>query len=107
MGATSIFHSLKVFVIALVLLGAPSIETAIGGEPTSGLTVGATVDMSPGEEKFYQSCDTECHGPRDPQTFTMQEWKIVTQTMFEWANVEENDRKLILDFLIKNASDAR
>ncbi len=108
-------HWLLARIIAAILILGGGAYFYLGAErqvtaqpqPASDLAAGAAVDMSLGEEKFYQSCNTECHGPRDPKTFTKDEWRIVTQVMFEWANVDQEDRKLILDYLMANASDAR
>ena len=65
-----------------------------------------TASMTPGEQLFYQRC-TVCHGPRDPAAFTQMQWKSVTQTMFPRAGLEPQEQELVLDFLMKNAADAK
>ena len=63
------------------------------------------VNMEEGEKLFYERC-TVCHGPRVPGNFTQNQWRGITQTMFERAGLETDERKLVLDFLLKNAKDA-
>ena len=60
--------------------------------------------MEPGERLFYQKC-TLCHVPRDPGSHTKKEWDSITASMFPNAGVEGEEKKLILDFLYKNARD--
>ena len=62
-------------------------------------------NMEPGEKMFYERC-TVCHGPREPKNFTQKQWQGITQTMFERAGLETEERKLVLDFLMKAAKDA-
>lgn len=64
-----------------------------------------TANMEPGEKMFYDRC-TVCHGPREPANYTQLQWKGITKTMFERAGLEDGERKLVLDFLMKSASDA-
>ena len=58
--------------------------------------------MTPGEKIFYQRC-TVCHGPRDPAQFTQKQWLGITESMFPRAGLDENERKLVLEFLNINA----
>ena len=62
----------------------------------------ATASMTPGEKIFYQRC-TVCHGPRDPAQFTPKQWLGITQSMFPRAGLDEDERKLVLEFLNTNA----
>ena len=62
----------------------------------------ATASMTPGEKIFYQRC-TVCHGPRDPAQFTPKQWLGITESMFPRAGLDENERKLVLEFLNANA----
>ena len=62
-------------------------------------------EMSPGERTFYERC-TVCHGPKDPGRYTQLQWHAVTQSMFPRAGLEEEERKSVLEFLMKNAADA-
>tara|TARA_R110002167_G_scaffold22811_6_gene81412 strand:- start:2401 stop:5058 length:2658 start_codon:yes stop_codon:yes gene_type:complete len=64
-----------------------------------------SANLSPGEKIFYQRC-TVCHGPKDPTHFTQLQWKGITQSMFPRAGLNEGERNLVLDFLLKNAKDA-
>lgn len=61
-------------------------------------------EMEPGEKMFYERC-TVCHGPREPGNFTKLQWKGITKTMFERAGLEKDERKLVLDYLMKAAKD--
>ena len=58
--------------------------------------------LTPGEKIFDQRC-TVCHGPRDPAQFNGTQWLGITQSMFPRAGLDENERKLVLDFLMANA----
>ncbi len=62
----------------------------------------ATASMTPGEKIFYQRC-TVCHGPRDPAQFTQKQWLGITESMFPRAGLDEDERKLVLEFLNINA----
>lgn len=62
-------------------------------------------DMSPGEKMFYERC-TVCHGPRDVAAYTQLQWKAITPSMFPRAGLDEDEQKLVMDFLLQNASDA-
>ncbi|MFB2533444.1 molybdopterin-dependent oxidoreductase [Paracoccus sp. p3-h83] len=61
--------------------------------------------MEPGERMFYERC-TVCHGPRDPAGFTQQQWKGILPSMFERAGLDDDQRQMVTDFLMKNAADA-
>ena len=67
-----------------------------------GATMGA---MLPGEKLFYERC-TVCHVPREPNEFTKTQWHGITQSMFPRAGLDDLQRKVVLDFLEKNAKDA-
>ncbi|WP_415184489.1 molybdopterin-dependent oxidoreductase [Phaeovulum sp.] len=62
-------------------------------------------DMSPGEKMFYERC-TVCHSPRDPAAFTQLQWKSITPSMFPRAGLDADEETLVMDFLMKSASDA-
>ncbi len=62
-------------------------------------------DMSPGEKMFYERC-TVCHGPRDVTAYTQLQWKAITPSMFPRAGLDDAEQALVMDFLMKNASDA-
>ena len=62
----------------------------------------AVASMSPGEKIFYQRC-TVCHGPRDPAQFTPRQWQGITQSMFPRAGLNEEEKKLVREFLMQNA----
>ena len=67
---------------------------------------GASVaGMSPGEKIFYQRC-TLCHVPREPGDYTLKQWQGITQSMFPRAGLDDGERKLVLEFLARNAKDA-
>ena len=61
--------------------------------------------MLPGEKLFYERC-TVCHVPREPNEFTKTQWHGITQSMFPRAGLDDLQRKVVLDFLEKNAKDA-
>jgi trimethylamine-N-oxide reductase (cytochrome c) len=65
----------------------------------------ASADMSPGEKLFYERC-TLCHVPREPGDYSKKQWQGITQSMFPRAGLDEEQRKIVLDFLFKNAKDA-
>ncbi|WP_234187924.1 molybdopterin-dependent oxidoreductase [Shinella sp. NM-101] len=62
-------------------------------------------DMSPGEKLFYERC-TVCHGPRDVGAFTQLQWKAITPSMFPRAGLDDDEKAIVMDFLLSNASDA-
>ena len=64
-----------------------------------------TSNMLPGEKLFYERC-TLCHVPREPGDYTKNQWHGITQSMFPRAGLDDAQRKLVLEFLEKNAKDA-
>lgn len=80
-------------------------EAAIGLDRLTSLMEKQQAAMSPEEQLFYQRC-TVCHGPRDPAAYTKLQWKGITEVMFQRAGLEDNEKKMVLDFLMKNAADA-
>lgn len=62
-------------------------------------------NMEPGEKMFYERC-TVCHGPRDPAGFTQLQWKGILPSMFDRAGLDDGERQMVTDFLMKNALDA-
>lgn len=80
-------------------------DDLVNGDRGAELLGSFLANMEPGEKMFYERC-TVCHGPREPKNFTQNQWKGITQTMFDRAGLEEDERKLVLDFLMKNAKDA-
>ena len=62
----------------------------------------ATASMTPGEKIFFQRC-TVCHGPRDPAGFNEKQWLGITQSMFPRAGLNDEEQKLVLEFLMANA----
>ena len=77
-------------------------EKFFGLERALSLKEKATASLSPGEKIFFQRC-TVCHGPRDPAQFNEKQWMGITQSMFPRAGLNEDERKLVMDFLILNA----
>lgn len=77
-------------------------EKFYGLDRSAALRQKATLSMSPGERIFYQRC-TVCHGPRDPGQFNEKQWLGITQSMFPRAGLNDDERKLVLEFLLKNA----
>lgn len=73
-----------------------------GLERATALKEKSMASLTPGEKIFYQRC-TVCHGPRDPAQFNGTQWLGITQSMFPRAGLDEGERKLVLDFLLKNA----
>ncbi len=71
----------------------------------AGLKDKVSANLGPGEKIFYQRC-TVCHGPKDPTHFTQLQWKGITQSMFPRAGLNDNERGLVMDFLLKNAKDS-
>lgn len=77
-------------------------EKFYGLDRAHALKEKSMASLSPGEKIFYQRC-TVCHGPRDPGQFNSTQWLGITQSMFPRAGLDEGERKLVLDFLLKNA----
>ncbi|MDO5057649.1 MAG: molybdopterin-dependent oxidoreductase [Lautropia sp.] len=77
-------------------------EAIFGLQRATALREKATASLSPGEKLFYQRC-TVCHGPRDPGQFTQKQWHGITQSMFPRAGLNDEEQKLVMDFLMKNA----
>ena len=77
-------------------------EAVFGLERAAALREKALASMSPGEKIFYQRC-TVCHGPRDPAQFTPRQWQGITQSMFPRAGLNEEEKKLVREFLMQNA----
>ena len=64
-------------------------------------------DMTPGEKLFYERC-TVCHVARDPSSLTIKQWHAVTEeSMFPRSGLTDEQQKQVLDFLAKNAKDAK
>ena len=79
-------------------------DEVVNAERGSELLARFMVNMEPGEKMFYDRC-TVCHGPREPGNYTKLQWKGITKTMFERAGLEDDEKKLVLDFLMKAAKD--
>lgn len=77
-------------------------EDVFGLDRAAALREKALASMSPGEKIFYQRC-TVCHGPRDPAQFTPRQWQGITQSMFPRAGLNEEEKKLVREFLMQNA----
>ncbi len=77
----------------------------LGLDRISDLVESIYANMEPGEKMFYERC-TVCHGPRDPAGFTRQQWKGILPSMFERAGLDDDERAMVSDFLMKNAADA-
>ena len=77
-------------------------EAVFGLDRAAALREKAMASMSPGEKIFYQRC-TVCHGPRDPAQFTPRQWQGITQSMFPRAGLNEEEKKLVREFLMQNA----
>lgn len=77
-------------------------EKYFGLERAAVLKTKSTASLSPGEKIFFQRC-TVCHGPRDPGQFNEKQWMGITQSMFPRAGLNEDERKLVLEFLVLNA----
>ncbi|KUJ78004.1 trimethylamine-N-oxide reductase [Ruegeria marisrubri] len=80
-------------------------EDKLGLDRLYELTESLYADMEPGEKIFYERC-TVCHGPREVSHFTRQQWKGITPSMFPRAGLDEEEAALVMDYLMKNASDA-
>lgn len=80
-----------------------TIDAAVLGlERAAALREKAMASLSPGEKLFYQRC-TVCHGPRDPGQFTQKQWHGIMQSMFPRAGLNDEEEKLVMEFLMKNA----
>ena len=77
----------------------------LGLERLDALTASLYADMTPGEKMFFERC-TVCHAPREVTHYTQQQWKGIVPSMFERAGLEESERELVMDYLMKNAADA-
>ena len=77
-------------------------EKFFGTDRAFALREKATASLTPAEKIFYQRC-TVCHGPRDPGQFTEKQWLGITPSMFQRAGLNDDERKMVLDFLLKNA----
>ncbi len=77
-------------------------EKFYGLDRAQALREKSMASMSPGEKLFYQRC-TICHGPRDPAQFNEKQWRGITESMFPRAELDEDERKLVMDFLVENA----
>ncbi|QCO55586.1 trimethylamine-N-oxide reductase [Pseudorhodobacter turbinis] len=80
-------------------------EDKLGLDRLEALTEKLYADMGPGEKMYYERC-TVCHAPREVTHFTTQQWKGITPSMFPRAGLEGDEAELVMDFLMKNASDA-
>jgi len=78
---------------------------AVGVDRLAALTQTLYADMEPGEKIFYERC-TVCHGPREVSHFTKNQWKGITPSMFPRAGLDANEADLVMEFLMRNASDA-
>ncbi|PLC53012.1 trimethylamine-N-oxide reductase [Pollutimonas nitritireducens] len=85
-----------------IALDIASMNLATRAQNLKGATLGS---MSPGEKLFYGRC-TLCHVAREPGDYTMSQWMGITQSMFPRAGLDDGERKLVLEFLAKNAKDA-
>ena len=77
-------------------------EKFYGAERAQVLREKATASLSPAEQIFYQRC-TVCHGPRDPGQFTEKQWLGITPSMFQRAGLTDDEQKVVLEFLLRNA----
>jgi len=77
-------------------------EKFFGADRAFALREKATASLTPAEKIFYQRC-TVCHGPRDPGQFTEKQWLGITPSMFQRAGLNDDERKMVLDFLLQNA----
>ncbi|EKE43814.1 DmsA [Oceaniovalibus guishaninsula JLT2003] len=80
-------------------------QDKLGLDRLYDITDALYADLTPGEQIFYERC-TVCHGPREVSHFTMNQWKGITPSMFPRAGLDENEAALVMEFLMKNASDA-
>jgi len=63
-------------------------------------------DMLPGERLFYERC-TLCHVAREPSDHTFRQWQGITESMFPRAGLDDEQKKLVMDFLAEHAKDAQ
>ncbi|MCW3783300.1 molybdopterin-dependent oxidoreductase [Defluviimonas salinarum] len=80
-------------------------DEKLGLDRITAITDALYADMDPGEKLFYERC-TVCHGPREVSHFTQLQWKGITPSMFPRAGLDEAEQALVMDYLMKNASDA-
>ena len=80
-------------------------DEKLGLERLEALTAALYADMTPGEKMFFERC-TVCHAPREVTHYTQQQWKGIVPSMFERAGLDDGERELVLDYLMKNAADA-
>lgn len=80
-------------------------EEKIGTEQLEALREALFVQMEPGEKIYYERCSV-CHAPREVSHYTRQQWQGITQSMFPRAGLDDEEARLVLDFLMKNAADA-
>ena len=80
-------------------------EDKLGLDRLEALTAALYADMSPGEKMFFERC-TVCHAPREVTHYTQQQWKGIVPSMFERAGLQEDERQLVMDYLMANAADA-
>ncbi|PIE09087.1 MAG: trimethylamine-N-oxide reductase [Rhodobacterales bacterium] len=80
-------------------------EDVLGLDRLEALTEKLYADMTPGEKMFFERC-TVCHAPREVTHYTQQQWKGIVPSMFERAGLDDSERALVMDYLMKNAADA-
>ncbi|WP_323005208.1 molybdopterin-dependent oxidoreductase [Pseudorhodobacter sp.] len=80
-------------------------EDKLGLDRLEALTEKLYAGMGPGEKMYYERC-TVCHAPREVTHFTTQQWKGITPSMFPRAGLNDDEAELVMEFLMKNASDA-
>ncbi|MCI5095023.1 MAG: molybdopterin-dependent oxidoreductase [Rhodobacteraceae bacterium] len=81
-------------------------DDVLGLDRLGDLTAALMADMTPGEKVFFERC-TVCHAPREVTHYTQQQWKGIVPSMFERAGLDDGERALVMDYLMKNASDAQ
>ncbi|PIE08611.1 MAG: trimethylamine-N-oxide reductase [Rhodobacterales bacterium] len=80
-------------------------EDLLGLDRLEALTEKLYADMTPGEKMFFERC-TVCHAPREVTHYTQQQWKGIVPSMFERAGLDEDERALVMEYLMANAADA-
>ncbi|WP_127115152.1 molybdopterin-dependent oxidoreductase [Shimia sediminis] len=80
-------------------------DEKLGLDRLGDLTEALYADMTPGEQMFFERC-TVCHAPREVTHYTQQQWKGIVPSMFERAGLDDGERELVMDYLMKNAADA-